>query len=75
MNSLGITAKQWLRQLRVVRAMHLLREGCQAKEVAMELEFRYRSDFTREFHTLVGMTPSAFQQTARRLSVEWGSAE
>lgn len=45
---LGIPAKRWLRELRVVRARHRLREGASIKEVAAELGFRHATDFTRE---------------------------
>ncbi len=66
MESLGIPAKQWLLRLLVVRAGHLLREGRRIKEVAYELNFRYRTDFTREFTRLTGVTPSGFQAAEAR---------
>ena len=69
--SLGITAKQWLRQLRMVRAMHLLREGRQVKQVAATLGFRHPADFSREFVLLVGVVPKAYQESERSRSSEW----
>ncbi|MCB1129993.1 MAG: AraC family transcriptional regulator [Verrucomicrobiae bacterium] len=60
-DSLGISAKLWMRQLRVVRARHLLREGVPAKNVAVELGFPNQSDFARDFKSLMGVAPSAFQ--------------
>ncbi|MCF7731461.1 MAG: helix-turn-helix domain-containing protein [Akkermansiaceae bacterium] len=66
MESLGIPAKQWLLHLRAVRAGHFLREGRRIKEVAHELNFRHRTDFTREFTRFTGVTPSNFQAAEAR---------
>jgi len=48
-DSLGITAKLWLRQIRAVDACHLLREGSKIMSVATQLGFRDAADFTEEF--------------------------
>lgn len=56
----GITSKRWLREIRIVAAGHLLREGCKIETVSQTLSFRHVPDFTREFKKLVGVSPSSF---------------
>ena len=58
--SLGITGKVWLRQIRIVAACHLLREQCKIAAVASRLGFGHAGDFTREFKALVGVSPSCY---------------
>lgn len=58
--SLGINAKIWLRQLRVVAACHMIREEGRIEPVAARLGFHYESDFAREFRKLVGVSPSEY---------------
>lgn len=61
--SLGISAKAWLRQIRIVRASHLLREGHKIEIVSQTLGFRHKSDFTNEFRSLFKITPSAYAKS------------
>ena len=57
---LGISCKRWLREIRIVIACHLLREGNKIESVAHALGFRHVSDFTKEFKKLVGVPPSLY---------------
>jgi AraC-like DNA-binding protein len=59
-NSLGINPKEWLRRIRAVAAMKRLRGGIKIECVARELGFRHASDFTDEFKSVVGVTPTAY---------------
>ncbi len=59
---LGINAKLWLRQIRIVAATHLLREECKICSIASDLGFNYPSDFDREFKKLVGVSPTHYRQ-------------
>lgn len=61
---LGITCKRWLREIRIVVACHLLREGNKIESVAQALGFRHVPDFTREFKKLLGVTPSHYMKKA-----------
>lgn len=82
-DSLGITVKVWLRQIRIVSACHRLREGCKINSLAQQMGFRYESDFAREFKKLVGVSPSFYMKSEysrshgirRNLSDNDGSAE
>lgn len=67
--SLGITGKIWLRNLRVVAACHMLREGTKIETTARKLGFRHSSDFTREFRILIGVLPSFYVKAERSRSV------
>lgn len=58
--SIGITVKAWLRQIRIVKASHLLREGHKIKHLSQRLGFRHKADFSHEFRKLVGLSPSAY---------------
>lgn len=71
-NSLGITAKKWLRQVRIVIASHMLREGRKISPLAKLLGFAHDSDFTREFKILFGITPSVFVKLEKLRSGEIG---
>lgn len=59
---LGISPKDWLRQLRMVAARSLLREGSPIKEVAIDLGFTNSSMFSREFQLFHGVKPTDFQR-------------
>ena len=61
-DSLGIAAKRWLREIRIVAACHLLREEGKIDNVARTLGFRYDSDFSHEFKKLVGVSPSHYRK-------------
>lgn len=69
-HSLGITGKVWLRQIRIVAALHLLREGDKIENTARKLGFRHPSDFTREFRILVGVLPSDYVESERLRSLQ-----
>lgn len=58
--NIGIPGKVWLRQIRVVRAEHLLREGLKIEHLSYKLGFHHKADFTHEFRKLVGVSPSSF---------------
>ena len=66
--SIGLNGKTWLRNIRIVRACHLLRESPKIEALARTLGFSQHSDLTREFKKLVGVTPSKFQQQERSRS-------
>ena len=58
--SLGMGAKQWLRQIRTARACKLLREGHKIGSVGRELGFSDEGNFTTEFRKATGISPSAY---------------
>lgn len=61
--SIGITVKTWLRQIRIVKACHLLREGQKIEHLSHKLGFRHKSDFSHEFRKLLGLSPSAYAKS------------
>ena len=63
--SLGITSKLWMRQIRIVTARHLLREGEKVKTLALRLGFANDSNFTRDFKDLMGVSPSEYTKSER----------
>ena len=67
--SLGMTGKVWLRQVRIVAACHLLRECDKIEPLAISLGFRYHGDFSREFKKLVGVLPSEFVRAERSRAI------
>ncbi len=71
-NGLGIGAKEWLRQERMVVARNVLREGIPVKEVASQLGFANYKNLNREFVTFYGVTPSEYQR--RELMLLQGAA-
>lgn len=72
LEGLGISPKEWMRQERMVASRFLLREGSSVKEIAGDLGFTHYKNFSREFHTFHGVSPSAFQRRElyQRLSME-----
>lgn len=58
---LGISAKQWMRQVMALRACRLLREGWKVSSVGRELGFENEGNFSAEFKKLVGISPSRLQ--------------
>ena len=60
--SLGISAKRWLRELRAVKACHLLLDLPAVDDVARELGFSHVAGFSREFSKIIGQSPSKFIQ-------------
>lgn len=61
-DGIGIGAKEWLRQERMVVARNLLREGSPIKEVAAHLGFANYKNLNREFLAFYGITPSDYQK-------------
>jgi AraC-like DNA-binding protein len=66
-DGIGIGAKEWLRQERMVVARNLLREALPIKEVATLLGFANYKNLNREFASFYGITPSDYQK--RELSM------
>ena len=60
MKSAGMSPHDWLNQLRLWRAMELLRKGLSVKEVATALHFCSSSHFCNSFKQYHGCTPSSF---------------
>ncbi len=56
-NSIGIPPKQWMRTHRAITARHLLREGRMVGVVAGRCGFLDHSAFSREFKSVMGVTP------------------
>lgn len=48
---------QWLRELRMGRALELLRDGASVKQVAQELCYKDPAHFCRDFKSYFGKTP------------------
>ena len=69
-NGLGMGAKEWLRQERMVAARNLLREGSPIKEVAVHLGFANYKNLNREFVTFHEVTASEFQRRERAMQKE-----
>jgi AraC-like DNA-binding protein len=57
---LGITAKRWLREIRINVAFHLLREEGKIESVARTLGFKHASNFAHEFQKITGVSPSHY---------------
>ncbi len=66
-DGIGIGAKEWLRQERMVVARNLLRESLPIKEVATQLGFANYKNLNREFLSFYGVTSSDYQK--RELSM------
>lgn len=63
----GLTVGQYVRRLRVERALHALDEGHDSlSRLALELGFSDQSHFTRVFRSHVGCTPGRYQRSRRR---------
>ncbi len=62
---IGITAKHWLREIRIVTARHLLREEDKIEVVSRKLGFRHLSDFDKEFKKFMGVSPTRFRSSER----------
>ncbi len=70
-DSLGVNAKIWLRNNRIVRACHLLREDGKIERVARGVGFSHASELTREFKQLVGVSPSFYRRSERSRHVSF----
>lgn len=64
-DELGMTYPQWRARLRVSRAATALLDDHTITTVAMRYGWTTPSSFATAFTTLVGMTPSQYQRTAR----------
>jgi AraC-like DNA-binding protein len=69
--SLGITGKRWLCQIRINVAWYLLRQGSKVEVVAIEPGFSSASNFAREFKKQIGVSPSHFVKTEFARSIEF----
>ncbi|MGO8931303.1 MAG: helix-turn-helix transcriptional regulator [Limisphaerales bacterium] len=56
----GRKPRQWLRKLRMQRAIELLRDGSNVNETADCLGYRDRSHFSREFKKHYGVPPKKY---------------
>jgi AraC-like DNA-binding protein len=65
-NSLGVAGKTWLRDIRIVRARHLIREGGKIGHVARSLGYRHSQDFTRVFRSQMGLSPTEFLESEQQ---------
>ena len=61
----GLPAKTWLREQRIVAACHLLREGWKIEALSADFGFHHSSAFTREFKAQIGVTPSLYVRMER----------
>lgn len=56
----GVSPYAYVKQLRVVHAQRMLREGLSATEVAFAVGFSDQSHLNRAFKAMIGVTPGAF---------------
>ncbi|MFZ0592045.1 MAG: helix-turn-helix transcriptional regulator [Bryobacteraceae bacterium] len=56
----GTSFEVWRRQLRVIKAIELLSEGCTVKEAAYQAGYRQSSAFVEMFRQMLGTTPRAW---------------
>lgn len=56
----GLSFGQWLRRVRVLKAMELLDSGCSVSRAAWEVGYQQASAFIAMFRRETGMTPSAY---------------
>jgi AraC-like DNA-binding protein len=68
-NSLGLSLKDWLVQVRLVEARTRLRGNESIGEIAWSLGFSHTKELSREFRKLHGATPSEFRAKARAASL------
>ena len=63
---LGMTPGAYLAKVRMEESKLLLREGTLSMgEIAKQLGFSSQQQFSRQFHTVTGMTPSEYVRTLR----------
>jgi transcriptional regulator GlxA family with amidase domain len=53
----GMSLESWRRQVRLMKAVELLVEGCPVKKVAAEVGYRQPSAFIELFRDTLGVTP------------------
>jgi AraC-like DNA-binding protein len=56
----GLSFEAWRRQVRLMKAIELLANGCPVKEVAYEVGYRQSSAFVEMFRRTLGATPKAW---------------
>jgi AraC-like DNA-binding protein len=56
----GMSFESWRQQVRMMKAIELLVEGCPVKEVAGEVGYRQPSAFVELFRKTLGVTPKAW---------------
>ena len=61
----GTTFEFWRRQMRLMKGIELLVEGCSVKVVAAEVGYRQPSAFVELFRQTLGMTPKAWASALR----------
>ncbi len=62
----GLTFELWRRQVRLMKALELLVEGCPVKEVAFEVGYRQPSAFVEMFRQTLGTTPKVWVSRLER---------
>jgi len=65
-DSLGVSPKYWLRQERMIRARHLVREGFPLKHISVFLGFRRYSHFISEVRAFYDMPPVQLVDVEKR---------
>jgi AraC-like DNA-binding protein len=60
----GMSLESWRRQVRLMKAVELLVEGCPVKKVAAEVGYRQPSAFIELFRQTLGVTPKAWTSAA-----------
>lgn len=60
-DGIGISPGQWVRELRMVAARNILRQGASVKEASIDLGFATPKVFAKEFLRFYGVTPTAYQ--------------
>ena len=58
-----VTVHGYLTQVRLNRALALIREGEKIEAVSMSVGYRSKKNFYRNFHAHIGVTPSAYRTT------------
>ena len=61
----GLAPRVYLRQLRVLKARHLLQQGHSLADVAQMLHFSDQAHFSRVFKSVFGVPPGALQRLMR----------
>jgi transcriptional regulator GlxA family with amidase domain len=56
-NEVGMSLESWRRQVRLMKTVELLVEGCPVKRVAAEVGYRQPSAFIELFRDTLGVTP------------------
>lgn len=65
---IGLSPRLYLRQLRVLKARHMLQDGRPLAEVASDLHFADQAHFSRTFKSVFGVSPGKLQRVMLRKS-------